>query len=142
MPMVGSQLAHPHCDPFLGPACQHHLLTSSSWLQLSPVGKECPLSCAIGCSLLFSCSHSPRIGCGWPSPVFLSLGCLHAEIALTMGYPVPGCVLLIYLSGATVRFCLYRPFPPGHASGPACVAVWLSQSMSIIPSSQSSGSLG
>lgn len=46
-----------------------------------------------------------------------------------MGYPVPGCVLLIYLSGATVRLHSYRRFPPG------CVAVWLNQSLSVVPSS-------
>lgn len=63
MSVVGSQLAHPHCDPFPESACQHHLLTSSSQPQLSSVKKECPLSCTISCSLLLSCSHSPRIGC-------------------------------------------------------------------------------
>lgn len=79
--------------------------------------------------LLFPLTQNRVWVVGAPSPVLLSLGSLHAEIALTMGYPVPGRVLLIYLSGATVRLCSYRRFPP------ACVAVWLNQSMSIIPSS-------
>lgn len=97
LPMGDGQQAHPHlaCKP----TSPTHLWLLAPAL---PCRKQCPLSCTTSCSLI-STHPEQGVGCYGPSPMFLSLGCFCSETTPIVGCPVPICIFLIYLSGASVQ---------------------------------------